>query len=384
MPEWSSADVCIINTCTVTAEADKDALRLLRRIARRNPAARLIVTGCLASRDPRVIREAAPAAEIVGNAGKDSIPAMLGCAAAPAGVTGLEGRSRAFLKIQDGCNMSCTYCIIPRLRPELSRKPLASVLAEVRGLVDRGHAEIVLCGVRLGRWLDEDAAGRRVDLSGLVARLLEIPGEFRVRLSSLEITDAVDRLFDLARDSGGRLCPSFHLPLQSGCDAVLRRMQRWYATAFFARRAAALRERLPDAGLYTDVMAGFPGETEGEFAESFEFAKKLGFSGLHVFRYSRRSGTPAARARQVPEAVVVSRAEAFRELDRELRTRAAARAVGCERVAVATQDSRREALCEDFLTVTLPETLGPGLRRVKVTAAEGGRARAVPLVPVVV
>ena len=194
------------------------------------------------------------------------------------------------------------------MRPTLSCKPIAELEAEVKNLVAGGYAEVVLCGVRLGRYLVEDASGRRVDFVAMLERLLALPGDFRVRLSSLEITDVTERFLALMAGSGGKLCPSLHLPLQSGSEQVLKRMERWYSAAFYARRVEeALENRAcREAGLFADVMVGFPGETEAEHRESVDFvAEKIGFSGLHVFRYSKRAGTPAVRfADQVPEAAL--------------------------------------------------------------------------------
>ncbi len=398
VPHWDSADLCLINTCTVTGEADSDGLKLLRRIARGNPSARIVVTGCLASRDPRAVLREAPGSLVVGNDGKELLPAMLGCRALPAGVTGLHGRARAFVKVQDGCNMSCTYCIVPKVRPELSSKPFPELEAEVRGLIARGRSEIVLCGVRLGRYHDLTAS-LRVDLVAMLGRLVGLPGDFRIRLSSLEITDMTDRLIELAASSGGRICPSFHLPVQSGSAEVLRRMGRWYSPSFFLKRMEALRKRMPGAAVFTDVMAGFPGETEGEFRESLDFIREAGFSGLHVFRYSSRPGTPAARERPVPQAVVRRRAEDLRELSRGLQKAFIARALGAERTLVMVEEgggaveaggraSRppsgdalagggAEGVAEDFLRVTLDRHPGPGLRRVRIVGLLGQKARGV-------
>ncbi len=372
--DWESADLCLINTCTVTQEADRDALRLLRRIARRNPAARLVVTGCLASRDPQAILEAAPSALVVGNEGKEELPSLLGCSSVPAfaGVSAFCGHTRAFLKVQDGCNMRCGFCIIPSVRPVLWSKPIQDLEAEARRLVAAGYREIVPCGVRLGRYLALEGGGR-VDFAGMLERLLGIPGDFRIRLSSLEITDLTDRLIALMAGSGGRLCPSLHIPLQSGSEGVLRRMRRWYSAAFYARRVEALRSRLPEAGVFADVMTGFPGETEAEFLESRAFIEGLGFSGLHVFRYSKRAGTQAARnPGQLPERVVLERARALRDLDRSLRAAFAARAVGSwRRVLMKDRGPAPEGLAENFLCVRLPEDPGPGFHRVRVERSAG-------------
>lgn len=378
VPGWEAADVCVINTCTVTQEADRDALKLLRRIAARNPAARLIVTGCLASRDPGAILKEAPAAMVVGNEGKENLPAMLGCQTGPQTAAGFHGHSRAFVKIQDGCNMECTYCIIPAVRPELSCKPYEDLRVEVENLLARGYVEIVLCGIRLGRYLSSDGAGRRVDFVSLLERLVQIPGDFRLRLSSLEVTDVTDRLIAAMAGSSGNLCPSLHVPLQSGSEWVLKRMQRWYSATFYRRRIEALKKVLPDVGLFTDVMVGFPGETQERFQEGLDFVKEIGFSGLHVFRYSKRAKTPAARyTDQVADNKISQRASQMRQLDQALRTAFAARAVrGVRRVI--PELSGREALTEDFLTVKLDSPIKPGLQEVSVTKSEGIHAWASP------
>ncbi|MDE2142441.1 MAG: MiaB/RimO family radical SAM methylthiotransferase [Elusimicrobia bacterium] len=376
---FERADLVVINTCTVTAEADREALALLRRVTRRNPAARLVVTGCLATRDPELVRAAAPSAVLIGNDAKASIPAMFGCSPAPAeaALPSLSGRSRAFLKVQDGCNMDCAYCTIPSIRPDASSVPLPELLARVHALAEAGVPEIVLCGIRLGRYLWREP-GVRVDLGGLVSRLLELPGDFRVRLSSLEVTDATDRLLSLMADSGGRLCQSLHLPLQSGSDAVLRRMKRWYSADFYRRRVERYRELVPDGGLFADVIAGFPRETDGEHRESVRFVEALDFDGLHIFRYSARPGTSAAGLKALEPAVMRARADEWHALDAARRAAHAARSVGRERTVVP-ELSGRDGLTEDFLAVSLAVPVPPGLRRVRVTGADGPRARAAAL-----
>ena len=390
--DFAHADVCVVNTCTVTEEADKDARKLLRQITRRNPSAKLVVTGCLASREPEKLREEFPAAHVVGNLDKDEIPSLLGCSTvAPGfGLSTFHGHSRAFVKVQDGCNMHCTYCIIPEVRPELSCRPYPEVEAEVKTLLANGYNEIVLCGVRLGRylvWHDD----KRIDLAGLTERLMALPGDFRVRYSSLEITDLTDRVITLLAESNGRFCPSFHLPLQSGTDSVLRRMKRWYSVDFYRRRVAALRARVPDAGIFTDVMHGFPGETEAEFEETVAFLKELKFSGLHVFRYSRREGTPAAaEADQVPEQEKRRRADVLHALDKEFRKEFAARAVGTRRRVVV--ENPGDALTDHFLKVRLraphlasghPLPSGEGnIALAQRERVPEGRVRGLPLVEI--
>lgn len=373
--DYRDADLCVVNTCTVTRRADKDALLLLRRISRRNPGARIVVTGCLATHSPDAVREAAPGAMVVSNKEKLDIPALLepGAAAGESVNRGLSGRSRAFVKVQDGCRMGCSYCVVPLVRPELASKPWAAVEREVRGLVRAGYPEIVLCGIRLGTY----RAGS-LRFAGLVERLARLPGDFRVRLSSLEITDVTKRLLDLFEGAPERLAPSFHLPLQSGSDPVLKRMGRWYTTGYFARRVDALRARLPGAGLFSDVMVGFPGERAADFEGTVRFVEGTGFSGLHIFRYSRRPGTRAAKAGgQLPPEILLARARRLRALDRRLRTAFAREAVGTRRTVVVEAKEGRSVfgLTEHFLRVRLDRDPGPGLRRVRVVSADGPEAR---------
>jgi threonylcarbamoyladenosine tRNA methylthiotransferase MtaB len=375
---FEDADVCVVNTCTVTAEADREALALLRRVTRRNPAARLVVTGCLATRDAELVRTAAPAAVLVGNEAKASIPAMFGCSPAPAeaALPSVSGRSRAFLKVQDGCNMTCAYCTIPSIRPDLSSVPLPELLERARSLAAAGVPEIVLCGIRLGRYLHRAPGEPRIDLGGLVARMLEVPGNFRIRLSSLEVTDATDRLLSLMASSGGRLCPSLHLPLQSGSDSVLKRMDRWYSSEFYRRRVDAYRAAVPQGALFSDIITGFPGETDAEHEESFRFAESLAFDGLHLFRYSPRPGTAAAAWKAPDPRAVRARSDQWRALDAGRRAAHAARSVGQVRT-VAPELSGRDGLTEDFLTVELDRPLAAGLYRVRVARSDERRAFAV-------
>jgi threonylcarbamoyladenosine tRNA methylthiotransferase MtaB len=228
--------------------------------------------------------------------------------------------------------------------------------------------ELVLCGVRLGRYLWREPDAGRVDLAGLVEKMLEIPGDFRVRLSSLEVTDATDRLFALMNSSGGRLCPHLHLPLQSGCEATLKRMRRWYSADFYRRRADAYRAAVPEGSLFADVMTGFPGETDAEHRESLAFASSLNFDGLHVFRYSSRPGTEAAAWKAPDGRAVRARADEWRALDAARRSAHAARSVGRTRV-VAPSLSGAEGVSEDFLTVSLDSPGPSGLRKVSIVRA---------------
>lgn len=356
------ADLCVVNTCTVTRDADREALKFLRRVARENAAAKIVVAGCLAGRDPQSVRAAAPSATVV-KGGKEGLAQALGLPVLES-PTLAPDRARALLKIQDGCDGSCSYCVVPQVRPKLHSLPPDIVLDKARALVAQGVAEIVLCGIRLGRYR-HGAAG----LSGLLERLLLLPGNFRLRLSSLEMVEADDRLAALIADSGGKVCPYLHLPLQSGSDATLRRMNRPYRAARFARRAEALRRRIPDLALFTDIITGFPGETEAEFRESLAFVRSLVLCGLHVFRFSPRPGTPAATMPgPVAPALARERLESWRTLDCELRLAHRKRAAGQLRVVAPLRGGLR-GLTEDFLEVRLERPLPPGLWEVNLRDA---------------
>ncbi len=370
--EIASADLCLVNTCTVTRMADRDALKLLRRVRRENPLAQLVVTGCYATRAPEELRREFPDARIVGNADKTDLPTLLGCppVSGEFKVADFNGRARAFVKIQDGCNMHCTYCIIPAIRPTLSSKPFPELRQEILGLAASGYREVVLCGIRLGRYLSVDEDGRRVDFAEAVRRLCALPGDFRIRLSSLEITDLTDRLLAILVASEGRLCPSFHLPLQSASDTVLKGMERWYSSGFYARRVEALWKASPEAGLFTDIMVGFPNETEADFEASMSFLERNRFSGLHVFRFSSRPGTPAAELTPLPDEVLIERSRRMHELDRSLRLAFARRSAGATRRVVV--EDMGEAVADNFLRVRLEGDRPPPGSMVWAKVGEGG------------
>jgi threonylcarbamoyladenosine tRNA methylthiotransferase MtaB len=204
-----------------------------------------------------------------------------------------KGRTRAFVKVQSGCDNFCTYCIVPRARGRQRSESVASVLATVAERVAEGHREVVLTGVHVGAYGRDFGDG--TNLAGLLRGILAGTAVERVRLSSLEPEDLTSEMLALWREGGGRLCRHFHLPLQSGCDTVLKRMGRRYRTADFAGLVDAVRREVPGAAITTDLMVGFPGETESEYAESRDFARSMAFAGIHVFKYSPRPGTPAAR-----------------------------------------------------------------------------------------
>ncbi|MEZ0396150.1 MAG: MiaB/RimO family radical SAM methylthiotransferase [Anaerolineales bacterium] len=295
----AEADLTVINTCTVTAEAASDSRAAIRRAARLG-GGRILATGCWATLEPQAAAALPGVWRVVPNQAKDTLAADLlalppeffdlePLARQP--LPGLRARTRAFLKVQDGCDNACTFCITTLARgPGRSRRPEA-VLAEVRAALAGGAQEVVLTGVHLGSWGQDLTPPQRLgELTAAILAQTEVP---RLRLSSLEPWDLTPDFFALWADS--RLCPHLHLPLQSGSPAVLRRMARKTTPEAFADLLAAARTAIPDLAVTTDLIAGFPGESEAEFAETLDFVRAMQFAGGHVFTYSPRPGTAAAR-----------------------------------------------------------------------------------------
>ena len=297
--EEEAADLCIVNTCTVTGEGDSKSRQTIRRLARRNPAAKIVVMGCYATRAPEEVSRLPNVTEVVTD--KRELPDLLGrfgVTDVPTGISTFGRRHRAYVKVQDGCMLRCSFCIIPYVRPQLTSRPVEHILDEVRRLVDNGYREVVLTGIHLGHygveWNRGAAKQDWVRLSHLVARIAELPGDFRVRLSSIEATEVTRELVDVLADHGDRVCPHLHISMQSGSDTVLARMRRRWGSRRFIDRCQLLKERLDRPAITTDIIVGFPGETDAEFAETIETSRAVGFSKIHIFPFSPRRGTPAA------------------------------------------------------------------------------------------
>jgi threonylcarbamoyladenosine tRNA methylthiotransferase MtaB len=359
----NSADVVVINTCTVTAAADLQARQSIRTIHRENPAARVIVTGCYAQRAPDELAALKGVSWVVGNSHKPEIPRLIqemelesqtrtpevssfsalqgfvpvsmiagettSLDHSPARILtgdilqqrellvapvegGEAGHTRPVLKIQDGCNKRCSYCVIPQVRGRSrSLAPLA-VIHEIRKLCERGAREVVLSGIDLGNY-GRDLAPHAV-LGELLRRILDETSIERLRVSSVEPMDVTEDLIAIFAASG-RMARHVHMPLQSGSDRILAAMHRWYRAEHYARRAELVRERLPDAAIGADVIAGFPGETEEDHRSTLALIERLPLTYLHVFSFSSRPGTTAAEMRnQVSEQVVARRARELRAL----------------------------------------------------------------------
>jgi threonylcarbamoyladenosine tRNA methylthiotransferase MtaB len=414
------SDLYLVNTCTVTSTADQKSRQALRRARRANPDAEIVVTGCSVQVGAEAIAAADPAARLIGNDGKDGeerllaelaalagwpagdatinrpMPTLSGVEAAGAGV-GIDGivddraradRTRAFVKVQDGCSFHCTYCIIPRARgPERSLPPDA-VIAEVRRAIEAGHREVVLTGINVGTY-DGGASERgprgshrwaALSLAGLVRRLLDETPLERLRLSSIEPQLVDDVLLEAWAGGSGRFLPLLHMPLQSGDDGVLRRMGRRYDSAAYAAVIERARVALPGLAVHADVIVGFPTEDEEAWLRSVAFIRSIGFAGLHVFRYSARAGTPATRMTgQVAELSRRDRSSELLAIAAAARASFAAGRIGRE-VSVLVEgrlpDGRWVGHAEDYLVVAVAsagtEPLANAIVRARVEAVEPG------------
>ena len=323
----AEADLCVVNTCTVTGEAGRKSRQLVRRLTRLNPSAQIAVTGCHATLLPDQVARLPNVTWVVDNADKERLADLVLPPSPPATPPseqepssrlgpGALRHTRAFVKVQDGCDNHCTFCVITIARGPGRSRPLRQIVAEVQGLVEAGFQEVVLSGVRLGSYRrDDQAVDERPDrhLYQLVEALLAETDIPRLRLSSLEPWDLSPDFFDLWTDS--RLCRQLHLPLQSGSDDVLRRMARRITAAGFAELVAEARARIAGLSVTTDLIAGFPGETDEMFEEGYRFVREMAFARLHVFPYSPRPGTAAARMPdQVAAQVKAARGRALRQL----------------------------------------------------------------------
>jgi len=313
----------VINSCSVTHVADRKARHLVRMARRLSPDAEIVLTGCYAETAPADIAKQTGANAVLPNAAKPEIPDRLlerlrdrgdpsaGC---PTLIRG-DLRTRAFVKIQEGCNELCAFCIVPYTRGRETSVPIDGVVAEVRAREADGVQEVVLTGTQLGNY-GRDTGERDQGPRRLLEALLERTSVPRIRLSSLQAQDISPALLDLWQDR--RLCPHFHLPLQSGSDSVLKRMRRRYSTGDYRRAVALIRERVPDVAITTDAIAGFPGETDSDFEATSGLCREMGLAAIHAFPYSRRPQTAAALMRDhLPPPVRRARLERLLQLGRE-------------------------------------------------------------------
>jgi threonylcarbamoyladenosine tRNA methylthiotransferase MtaB len=313
----AKADIYVLNTCSVTHVADRKSRHLLRLARRRNPAARLIALGCYAHRAPEELAEIEGVELVLGNDRKMNLLNLLMDSTSqrqapipPSGPHAVR-RTRAFLKIQDGCKNFCAYCIVPYVRRREQNVAVDSIIAQIKGFVANSYREVVLTGTEIGAYKSND-----VNLAGLIRRILAETPLPRLRLSSLQPHQISPELIELWRDA--RLCPHFHLSLQSGSDVVLKRMKRRYTIADYRNAVRLIRDVVTDAAITTDVIVGFPGETNAEFKETYNFCREMKFARIHVFPFSPRPGTAAATMpQQISDALKKERSNQMLALSKE-------------------------------------------------------------------
>ncbi len=316
-------DLCLVNTCTVTHEADAKGRQSIRRLHGDNPSADLVVMGCFATRDPKAVSQLPGVRRVITE--KTDLAGELaeyGVVPHAAGISRFDDRQRAFVKVQDGCLLNCSYCIIPSVRPGMRSRPIPEIAAEVGRLVDNGYREVVLTGIHLGHYgLDLSKGKPKSEWSRLwhlLHALEQIPGDFRVRLSSLEAAEVRDDFLKALKDCS-KVAPHLHLCLQSGSDKILTAMRRRYRRDSFLEHCQRVREVLDQPALTTDVIYGFPGETDEDFEQTVDLCRRAGFCKIHLFAYSPREGTDAAKwTETVPAPIKALRRQRLLEVEAEL------------------------------------------------------------------
>jgi len=396
VPEDEYADVYIVNTCTVTSMSDKKSRQMLRRAHSLNPQAIVAAVGCFAQVSPDEAAKIPGVNLVVGNNMKHQIVELVENVAGDRPVTlvnerkslsvyeelpveAYDGHTRAFLKIQDGCDQFCSYCIIPYARGPVRSRSLEDVIHEAEGFAQRGYKEVVLTGIHLTSYGDDkNGAG----LGDLIYRIHDIEGIERIRLGSLEpmflTMDFIQRIKSLPK-----FCPHFHISLQSGCERTLRRMNRKYTPEDYRGIVKALREHIPDVTLTTDIMVGFPGETEEDFLESYRFCEEMEFLWIHVFKYSPRKGTPAAKyPDQVDAAIKDQRSRDMIALAERMRERIFGQYIGREMSVLMEQPIKgsprdMEGLTANYIPVAV-EVENPcagEIIKTRLLSIEGERMR---------
>lgn len=389
------ADVYIINTCVVTNTGQRKSRQTIHRAIRKNPNALIVVTGCYPQTAAEEVKAIAGVDMIIGNQDRaqivqlveerlahrqtDTLDAVHKLTASTAfeemAAGDITDKTRAFLKIQEGCNQFCTYCIIPYARGPLRSRSLESIRTETQRLISAGFKEIVLIGIHLGCYGKENPDGPT--LYDAVKTVLDVPGVQRLRLGSLESVEVEPRLLTLMQEDA-RFCRHLHLPLQSGCDKTLQAMHRPYTTAKFKTLLADIKTRVPDIAITTDVIVGFPGETEADFETTCKFAENCGFSKMHIFPFSARKGTPAEKfAGAVTEAVKKERADILGRIDETMHKTFLQGMVGQNAEVLFEQPAGEdyfEGLTGNYQRVFVKSggrNLGGEILPVKITAFDG-------------
>ncbi|PLX96464.1 MAG: tRNA (N(6)-L-threonylcarbamoyladenosine(37)-C(2))-methylthiotransferase MtaB [Desulfuromonas sp.] len=371
----TGADLVIVNTCTVTAATDSQSRNLIRRARRINPECRIVVTGCYAQIDPQSLNQLPGVSLVIGNEEKKELLTYLAAKrdggeiivsdirkiekAETLPLTSFAQRSRAFVQIQNGCDAFCAYCIIPYARGRSRSVAEGEILHQIENLTAGGYAEIVLTGIHIGQY-GQDLVPQR-DLLSLLQKIETTTFSGRLRLGSIEPNELTPELLDYIATSAW-ICPHYHIPLQAGDDGILKRMNRHYTTAFYRDLLCGIHQRQPDAAIGLDIITGFPGETEEQFAATCDYLESLPFTHLHVFPYSRRPGTPAARLpNQLPGDLIKERAALLREIGERKLAAYGAGFVGkiLEIILEGGGDNGlKKGLSENYLNVLLPLDAG--------------------------
>lgn len=381
--EDEPTDIVIINSCTVTAESNRKTRQTVRKARRKNSQAVIVLTGCMAQAFPDEAAKIVEADIVVGNKNEDKIPDLCerfiaerkamhifeehetGEKITDFTVTGFSEHTRSYIKIEDGCNRFCSYCIIPYARGRVRSKSVGAIAAEAEGLSRSGYKEIVLVGINLSAYGQDTGAG----LCDAVLAAASPEGIERVRLGSLECDQISDDAL-LKLSECKEFCPQFHLSLQSGCDRTLREMNRKYDTAFYRDLVERIRRIFPDASITTDIMVGFPGESDEDFKESCDFVRETGFARSHVFIYSEREGTPAARRHDaVDKSVRAERAHIMGDICRQ-----------CERNFLKAQCGKTEKVLFETESDGYWEGYTGNYTRVKVKSAGDLEGKILPVV----
>ncbi len=393
VPFNQAADVYLINTCVVTNNGQRRSRQIINRAVRHNPLSLTVVTGCYPQTAPEEVKAIEGVDVIIGNQERGRIVELVETALNEKRTEILDNvqkmtvdtkfeelgagtetdKTRAFLKIQEGCNQYCTYCIIPYARGPLRSRSLENIKAEVAKLVAAGYKEVVLIGIHLGCYGKEQ--GGEVTLYDAVLAALSVEGLKRLRLGSLESVEVDPRILDLM-EVDSRLCRHLHLPLQSGCDKILQAMHRPYDTARYGELLRNIKSQLPDIAITTDIIVGFPGETEEDFAETMRFAEECGFAKMHIFPYSKRKGTPAEKMpNQIIEAVKEERAARLGALDEKMFHACLENAVATENEVLFEQpvdDEHIEGLISSYqrVIVKAPDNLCGEIAKVKIVGVQ--------------
>jgi len=369
---FAAAELIIIHTCCVTHIASAKSRQFVHKAQKLNPNAKIVVSGCLAKSDPRESANLGPDTLFAGNL--DELFSLLEKEfniAKPRQNINLKkfsGQTRAFLKVQDGCDGYCSYCIIPHTRPQISSKPVEQVVAEAQNLVNAGHKEIILTGIFLGAYGLDTVKRKKWSnnenplLANLLEQVAQDPNLKRIRLSSLEPADVTAQLLEVMKNHTN-IMPHLHLSLQSGSDKILKKMNRQYTVKDFLNSIDNINLQLDRPAITTDIIVGFPGETNQDFAQSLSVAKLAGFSKIHIFPFSKRTGTAAAQLHdQIDKGIITERTKILRELETKLADQFRRQFVGQTADVLIESDVKNTGKCERYYEITIqtPDALPKG------------------------